>query len=259
MLMKPLMQQYNTMRYIKMPNLPQNRVKTVAISCEAGEAIKKLTSLDIECIKIQNDKRLPEPVNSHADLQLLHISENTIFCHKEHLCIGESEQNFNIISIDKLPGNKYPEDVRLNCTIIYDKIICNKKTVAHEVLDFAERSGLTVINVNQGYSRCSICVVNENAIITDDKSIFTAAQNFFNDAQLISKNSILLKGYDYGFIGGCCGKIDKDIIAFNGAIESHSDYKKIIDFLDRNAVKCIELYNGRLADIGGILPLTEYT
>ncbi len=246
------------MKYVKMPNLPQGRVKSVAISCEAGEAIKKLNSLGIECIKIQKDKRLPEPVNSHADIQLLHIGNNTVFCYSEHLCTVEAEQKFNIINIEQKTGNKYPDDARLNCAIISDKIICNKNTVAREVLEYAEKSGLTVIHVNQGYSRCSVCVVNENAIITDDKSLFTAAQNFFNDAQFISKNSILLKGYDYGFIGGCCGKIDKDLIAFNGAIESHTDYKLITDFLERNNVKCIELHNGRLTDIGGILPLTEY-
>ena len=173
--------------------------------------------------------------------------------------IGETDLKFNIKNISDNPGNQYPDDVRLNCAVIGNKIICNTKTIAHEVLEYAYEIGLTVINVNQGYSRCSICVVNENAIITDDISIFTAAQNFLDDVQFISKNSIRLDGYNYGFIGGCCGKIDKDKIAFNGSIESHDDYKLILDFLNRNKVECIELHNDRLTDIGGILPLTEFT
>lgn len=245
------------MKYISKPNLPQSRVGAVAISATALESIEKLNSMGIETIMINPDPRLPAPVNSHADLQILHMGGNRLFSQTEHLCIGESDLNFHISKISQTPGNKYPDDVRLNCAIIGDKIICNKKTIASEVLEFAEKSDLTVIHVNQGYSRCSICVVNENAILTDDKSIFTAAQNFFDDAQLISKNSIRLDGYGYGFIGGCCGKIDKDKIAFNGAIESHSDYKLIIDFFNRNNVECIELHNNRLTDIGGILPLTE--
>lgn len=245
------------MKYITNPNLPQKRVGAVAISETAHEAILKLNSMGIKTIKIAPDLRLPSPVNSHADLQLLHFGGNTMFSQNEHLFTGESDLNFHIMKISAVTGNKYPEDVKLNCAIIGDKILCNKKTVAPEVLDFAEKTNLTVIHVNQGYSRCSICVVNENAILTDDKSVFAATQNFFDDAQLISKNSIRLDGYDYGFIGGCCGKIDKDKIAFNGAIESHSDYKLILDFLNRNNVECIELHNDRLTDIGGILPLTE--
>lgn len=245
------------MKYVEKPNLPQSRVGVVAISESASDAIAKLNLLGIETVKITPDFRLPAPVRSHADLQLLHIGGNTLFTQSEHLCTGELSEQFHFMKINKIPGNKYPDDVRLNCAIIGNIIICNKKTVAREILEFAEKANLTTVNVNQGYTGCSVCVVNENAIITDDESIFSAAGNYLNDAQLISKNSIRLDGYNYGFIGGCCGKIDKNKIAFNGAIESHSDYKMIIDFLSRNNVECIELHQDRLTDIGGILPLTE--
>ncbi len=228
-----------------------------AISAEAGEAIKKLNTLGIKTIKINPDNNLPKPVRSHADLQMLHLGNNDIFCQNEHLFIGESEQNFNLFKIKAKAGNKYPEDVRLNCAVIGDKIICNVKTVAPEVLEFAYSNDFTVINVKQGYSKCSVCVINENAIITDDESIFAAAGKFLNDAQLVSKGSIGLNGYNYGFIGGCCGKIDKNKLAFNGAIESHKDYKLILDFLNRNNVQCVELSDKPLYDIGGIIPLCE--
>lgn len=245
------------MKYVENPNLPQGRVTLAAISAQAGESIKKLNELGIKTINIQPYDALPEPVNSHADLQILHSGKNSMFCQNEHLCAGESYSKFIINKIQLSAGNTYPNDVRLNCAIIGNKIICNVKTIAREILEFADISGLTVINVKQGYAKCSVCVVNENAIITDDKSIYTAAGNFFNDTLFISKGSIGLKGYNYGFIGGCCGKIDKNKIAFNGAIESHKDYKKIIDFLERNSVECVELHNNPLYDIGGILPLCE--
>lgn len=245
------------MKYVEKPNLPQSRVGAVAISCTAAESIRTLNGIGIKTYIITPDTRLPEPVNSHADIQMLHAGKNRVFVQTEHLCIGESHSDFEQINITESPGSKYPDDVRLNCAIIGNKIICNPKTVSEDILNFAEITGLTVIKTNQGYSRCSVCVVNENAIITDDKSIFTAVQNFFDDTLFISKGSIRLDGYDCGFIGGCCGKIDKDKLAFNGAIESHKDYKEIMDFLSRNRVECIELNNNRLTDIGGILPLIE--
>ena len=94
--------------------------------------------------------------------------------------------------------------------------------------------------------------------MTDDKSVFTAAGKFLNDVLFISKGSIRLKGYDYGFIGGCCGKIDKDKIAFNGELSSHSDYKLILDFLHRNHIECIELKRGRLDDIVHAYSMVNY-
>ena len=185
------------------------------------------------------------------------MGNNIFFSQNEHLFQGSHQKKINYKHIRAQLGNKYPKDVLLNCAIIGNKIICNLRTIAAEVLEFAESSGLTVINVNQGYSKCSICVVNENAIITDDESIFAAAGNFFNDTLFVSKGSIVLNGYNYGFIGGCCGKIDRNKIAFNGAIECHNDCNKILDFLKRNSVECIELHNERLCDIGGILPIYE--
>lgn len=254
---KHSMRQFNDMKYIENPNLPQSRVTAAFISEQAGESIKKLNELGIKTLQIKPYSNLPEPVNSHTDLQILHLGNNDIFCQNEHLCIGEFDKKIKLNKIQATAGNKYPDDVRLNCAIIGNKLLCNINTIAQEILEYAEINNMIVINVKQGYTKCSICIVNENAIITDDESIFTAAGNFFNDTLFISKGSIGLKGYGYGFIGGCCGKIDKNKIAFNGAIESHKDYKKIIDFLSRNSVECIELNNNPLYDIGGIIPICE--
>lgn len=257
MLMKPLRQLFDKSEFILKPNLPDREVTLVAISGQAGESQAKLKQMGIDFLAIRPDGRLPHPVNSHADIQMLHAKENTVFCYSEHLFSGELYSNFNIVSITEKAGNKYPKDVLLNCAIINNKIICNPKTIAKEILEFADNSGFTIIPVNQGYSKCSICIVNDSAIITDDESIFAAAGNFLNDVLFISKGSIGLKGYNYGFIGGCCGKISKNKIAFNGRLESHKDANLIIDFMSKHLVECVELNDNRLEDIGGILPLMQ--
>ncbi len=246
------------MRFINKPNLPENSVSLVAISNSAGESIIKLNNRGIDTICIPENILLPEPVRSHADLQLLHLGKNDIFCQNEHLCIGEYDKIFNKYNITESSGNRYPHDVRLNCTIIGNKIICNEKTISRDVLEYAYNNDYIIINVNQGYSKCSVCVINENSIITDDESVFTAAGKFLNDAELVSKGSIVLKGYNYGFIGGCCGKINKNEIAFTGQIESHRDYNKIIDIMQRNDIVCTEISDSVLTDIGGIIPLMEH-
>ncbi len=245
------------MNYINKPNLPEKKVTVAAISSLAGESIKKLNTLGIETFKITPNYSLPVPVNSHADLQMLHFSKDVIFCQSEHLFAGELDKKFKFYKINETTGNTYPHDVRLNCAIIGNNLICNEKTISRDILEYAYKIGMQIINVNQGYSKCSICIIDEKTIITDDESIYTAARNFLNDAELISKGSIVLKGYNYGFIGGCCGKIDKNKIAFNGRIESHEDSNKIIDIMQRHNTEIIELCDSPLIDIGGILPLFE--
>ena len=244
-------------QFIRKPNLPTGDVSAVAISADATEAITKLHSLNIETFIINQNLNLPIPVNSHADLQMLHLGNNTILASSEHLCAGEFDKKFDITAIGAELGNEYPSDVLLNCKIIGKNIFLNTKTIAKEILNFAQNNGLTLINVNQGYTGCSICAINESAIITDDISIYRSAQNFLNDVLFISKNSIRLNGYDYGFIGGCCGKLSHNKLAVNGRIESHKDCNKIIDFLNKYDIEIIELTSEILTDIGGILPLCE--
>lgn len=244
-------------KVLMLPNLPQSKVTCVAVSASAGETVKKIRTLGIDVVEIQPDLRLPKPVNSHADIQLLHVGENGIFCHRGFEHAGEHMSKFSFTEIAGDIGNEYPHDVLLNCTFIGDKLICNPHTVAPEVLQFADSHGCTLIPVKQGYARCSVCVANNDAIITDDKSVFTAAQNFFNDVLFVSKGSVRLYGYNYGFIGGCCGKLDKKTVAFNGIVESHSDHNAIYDFMERNNLNIIELTSQPLTDIGGIIPLTE--
>lgn len=244
-------------RFIKNPNLPTGEVATAAISAQATQAIRKLESFGIEIIPIPKNPLLPKPVDSHTDLQLLHLKNNRILVADDHLFKGDFNKKFNIeITKEKL-GGKYPKDVLLNCKMIGNYIVLNKRTAAREVLEFAVCEGINIIDVNQGYSGCSVCVINESALITDDESIYRAAQDFLNDVLFISKGSIQLNGYNYGFIGGCCGKISETELAVNGRIESHKDYKKIIDFAAKHNVDIVELTDERLTDIGGIIPLTE--
>ena len=77
------------------------------------------------------------------------------------------------------------------------------------------------------------------------------------DSVLIKKGSIRLDGFDYGFIGGCTGLIDKNKLLFNGDINYHKDCNKIIDFLHKHKVEPVVIENQPLTDIGSVIPLCE--
>ncbi len=244
-------------RIIINPNLPENPVSLMAVSSEAAETIKALSSLNIRVLPVQSDKRLPVNYNAHPDLHYMHYGQSVLYSINEPTA-GELKGKFDLHIIKDKVGNKYPYDVSTNAVRLNNLFICNEKSVSKEILEKAYKDNLEIINVKQGYTKCSICIVDENSIITDDESIYKSVQNFINDVLLISKDSIRLKGTNYGFIGGCTGKIDNNTIAFNGRIDSHKDSNLIIDFLDKHNCKFKELLNERLTDIGSMLPLTEY-
>jgi len=111
--------------------------------------------------------------------------------------------------------------------------------------------------VKQGYAACSAAAVDGYSIITADKAIAEAAGSRGYQALVISPGGIRLDGYDYGFIGGCCGLLDEKTLAFTGRLSSIKDGERIKGFCASRGVSVIELTDEPMKDIGGIIPLLE--
>lgn len=106
--------------------------------------------------------------------------------------------------------------------------------------------------MRQGYSKCSTCVVSQNAIITADTGIYKAAESNGIEVLCINNDGIHLRSGRIGFIGGVSGLIDKGTLAFNGDINRHSDSNIIKDFCKNKNVEIVCLKDGELEDIGTI-------
>jgi hypothetical protein len=102
-----------------------------------------------------------------------------------------------------------------------------------------------------------ICIVNENAIITEDNGIIRLLKNSQIDVLKIEGGFIRLSDGHTGFLGGASGKIGKDKLFFNGNLKEHPSYNAIINFLDLHNVKPIYNESYKLTDIGSIIPITE--
>ena len=72
---------------------------------------------------------------------------------------------------------------------------------------------------------------------------------------MIPSGDISLPGLDYGFIGGTCGLISKNQMAFFGNLENHPYGNHIKNFLLKYDVEPIYLSNGKLIDRGSILTI----
>ena len=134
-------------------------------------------------------------------------------------------------------------------------MICNTKTAYKPALKLLKEK--IILHTNQRYAKCCCAVVGENALITSDNGIYKICLANKIDVLKISVGDILLDGYAYGFIGGCCGFISKNTLAFSGNVKLHKNYTDIRDFARNYHVELYSLTNGKLYDIGGILPIKE--
>ena len=155
----------------------------------------------------------------------------------------------------------YPEDIKYNVCVLGNYAIHNFKYTDKVVLKLLEENGYELINVEQGYSNCSIAVIDNNSVITTDKKIAE---------KLIANNfSVLLLDYtpdiklkdEYGnyssmtgFIGGAIGKVDNNIIVFGDLSKIDRD-NKIRDFIKSRKLNLIDFKGLNVIDYGGIVEL----
>lgn len=238
------------------PNLPQDNAKIVVMSTNNKELVNRVEELGVKVLPSESLSKLLTFEQYHTDLQFLHYNKDTVFALKECASLKENLKKYfpNVIEISKNIDKDYPNNVMLNCVVLNDKLICNTKTISDEVLQMAIRDNLKIINVNQGYTKCSTCIVNENAIITSDKSIYKSCRNEM-DVLLIRQGYIELQGTDYGFIGGSSFKYNRNTLVFTGNIELHPDYESIKSFAQNYNVELLSLTENTMIDIGSIIPI----
>ena len=247
------------MKFVKTPYLPQSDVQL----CIAGNGIKpfknELLKLGVNTIITAENRFVSPNIANHADLVMNYCGNGTFFADNSQnsLITKLNMSGFDCKIIEEKVSGKYPDDCLLNCIFSDKYLICNSNCTSKSVLNFAERCNKTVLHVKQGYVKCSICPVEKNAFITDDESIYKVLTQNKSDVLLIKKGSVVLKGYNYGFFGGCSGKISDKNIVFFGDIKKHSCYDNIKAFTKNYGIELISLGNNELLDIGSLIPIAE--
>lgn len=206
---------------------------------------------DFEVIKLPPDPALSIGVCSHTDL-LIFILEDTLITRRAYYEIAKPEIDFvcnsaglKLVLSDDEAGEKYPKDCGLCAAVSGKKIICRKKSTDRTLLRIAEKKGYSIVNVAQGYAKCSSAVLSDGALITADVGIARAV----TDSLLIREGYIDLPGYGYGFIGGASG-LYGNTLYFCGRIEDHPDYIAIKSFAHRHGTELCSLGNHKLFDVG---------
>ena len=246
------------MNYIENANLPEKKVKTVIAGGLSEETQKSLNKYVVEVIKIRTANTVDSRISSHADLVFLSLGGDNSAIAKEadYLTQTSPINGMNIIKSDILLSDKYPYDCPLNCVIIGKYMICNVDTARKDVLEYCRRNSFEILNVKQGYTKCSVVPVSENAVITDDISIYKGCKDRL-DVLFVDKGFVRLDGFEYGFIGGSAGKLGRNLLAFTGRIYDDFIRNKIENFCSLHNVQCVYLSDEKIYDVGSIIPITE--
>lgn len=209
-------------------------------------------------IRVPKHPSIYESVCGHTDLLINIINEKELLVHKDmHTSFISLLNSLNIkvkLSLSSLEEG-YPGNIILNGINLKNYFIHNLKYTDKNLLK--EVKGKTLINVKQGYSKCSTAVLSENAIITSDISIAKKLNELKFDVLLLPPGDIDLPGINYGFIGGCSGLVAENIMAFFGTLDNYTYGFEVKNFLKKHRVDPIYLGKGRLIDRGSIFAIEK--
>ena len=227
----------------------------------SDEAQRRLMLSGYRVLTLPPFSRLSEAVASHPDMLIRRIGKEYIsyadYCEEASyifsdlslLCRGTGERfTFTADEVDKV----YPSDVGLNALEIGGKLYCRVKSASDTMLKAAEKAGLEIVDVKQGYPACTVLKLSEKAAITADKGMAKVLTEHGIRVTLIAEGGISLPPHEYGFIGGA-GEVDGKELYLFGDPSLHPDKDKIIAAARDEGLSVVALSSGGLIDLGGIL------
>lgn len=232
---------------------------------------EKLIELGYNILEIPTNTKIYSEISSHTDIFCCKVKDEFIVEKSvyDKVFLKESKKNkekinnlaSNIIIGNKLVENKYPNDILYNVCIIGNYAIHNFKYTDESILKLIDKYELKKINIKQGYSKCSIAVVDEkSAIVTDEtiakvlneNGIETLVIKNTEEIKLLDKNNTYSKMN--GFIGGCMSKLG-DAIFVSGDLRKLDNENKIRDFIYKINLKIVEFPGLDIIDYGGIIEI----
>ena len=197
---------------------------------------------------------LDMPICAHPDMSIIRIKKKWFAADDIHNAFTFLDNCEFINRADGLQNKLYyPFDVAFNGAVVGKRLICNTKYISRRILEFATKSGFEIVEVKQGYTKCSVCVVDDNSVITEDNGVADKCAKAGIDVLHLKTHCVKLDGYSNGFFGGCSGKLSGEKLVFAGCIEKHSEYDSILNFCTARGIKPVSLSDECLYDVGSII------
>ncbi len=234
-------------------------MKTVIVDSRISEKMeRRLRILGFEPILLPPFAALGEAVRSHPDTLIFKLGDTIVttadYCEEASYIFSDIRERYPHIKIKVSSselGAEYPRDCALNALGCGDYVFCRVGSICRTVAELAEREGLRLVDVKQGYPACSAISLGKS-IITADEGLIRAAKSVGLGAYRIEAGHISLPPHKYGFIGGASG-IFGDRMYFFGDYKLHPSADIIEAAAAEQGLIPTSLSDEPLSDLGGMI------
>jgi len=222
---------------------------------------KTLEQLGYKIIEIKQIEKVYKEISAHVDIFACQIGEKLIIEPSQyHHVKNQISSEYKIEQGNESIEEKYPLDIKYNVCTIGKKALHNFEYTDFKIKQELEMQGYELINTTQGYTNCSIAVIDEKSAIVTDKGLYKILEKHNVDVLYLDyePNIKLLNNDGYsnrnGFIGGAISRIGNNIVVFGDL--SKIDQNNIIrDFITKRRINIIEFKGLDVIDYGGIIEL----
>ncbi|RCX20978.1 hypothetical protein DFR58_101182 [Anaerobacterium chartisolvens] len=248
------------MNFIEIPGLPRSKACLAIVDGRIEARIEEaMAKQGIALIKTEKHQGVHDAISYHPDVMLHHLGGRYMVYAPETPCSTlDRLRDFGLILIkgETALTHDYPGDSAYNVARVGGHAFHNTRYTDPVLRRELEKRGVDLIHINQGYSKCSICIVDQKSIITGDKGILKATgKKEIEVLHVEQEDNIVLTGFKYGFIGGSTGLLDTTRLAFSGNAGSLKSYAAINEFIKSRGMEIFSLCDGPVKDIGSIIPL----
>lgn len=222
------------------------------------EIYNNLKKLNLKIIKTIKCEEVDESISYHPDIVIHPLNPNTLVIAPnvfDYYVDKLAGMGIKLIKGEKTLSMQYPNDIAYNVGRLSRIAIHNFKHTDEKLKYYLEKENLRLINVNQGYTKCSLAVLDEYTAITSDYPIYRVLTDLGFEILLIESGSILLEGQNYGFIGGTSGCLSGNKFMLSGSLNYHPNKDRILKFISKNKKELVLLSKKQIVDIGTIISL----
>ena len=245
--------------------------KYVIVDFRMREEEKRyLESLGYQIINSGYNTELYDEIAAHVDISYVKVGNEIIVSPDKFVELNKIlECNVGKAELKA----EYPSDVPYNVCIMGKKAIHNFKYTDPILKEKLIKEGYELIDVSQGYTKCSIAVIDDNSCITSDIGIAKTLMDKGIDVLFVYEPDIhLLKRTNsneqfesrmyfeesdmQGFIGGAMVNLGEEIVLF-GDLNNLLNKDKIVKFIQSKSKKIKEFKDLDIIDYGGIVTIEK--
>lgn len=223
---------------------------------------EKIKELGYEIIEIKKSNKVYEEISSHVDIFVCKTEKNIIIEPSQFNNIKDKLQDKNkqLVKGNEKIEIKYPYDIKYNVCTIGKKAFHNFEYTDSKLKEELIKQGYELINTTQGYTNCSVAVIDEKSAIVTDKGLYKILKKYNIDALYLEyePDIKLLNSEEYsnlnGFIGGAISRIGDKIIIF-GDLKKIDMNGTIRKFISQRGLDIIEFKKLDVIDYGGIVEI----